>query len=237
MKRLDFIENFNLQFKNSEFNYAFDIDILEYDNKNQFKNALNKKFDFFLDNEKLSLETLNSLIEKNYDDCYEEDEPDSPWCRYNCKINLHELYDAVILNSENALDTAIIYRVENSFEQGLYSGFFASHPINPENQPNPMVDKNFKGIFDEDFRYKTPYTEQWYFGFNSLKEVKNWLQKEDIFEKLNQNGFKVKKIWIPQNFVIQGNQQLIFKKNQTIWKYSLNWQDLKDKINNPHLIV
>ena len=65
---------------------------------------------------------LEAMVENNLlinyfplhnDSYFEEDNPESTICRYNCKLNLHELYDHMIILSDLNINETVIYRIEN----------------------------------------------------------------------------------------------------------------------------
>jgi len=230
MNRHNFIETFNHFFeKNDSKRFYFNILVKEYSNDVEFKeNLYHKFFDFF---SKIELKNKYSILEKvnlnkRHDCYYEEENPDSEFCSFECDINLHELYD-VIKESENYPSRKMeIFRVESKDGNGLYSTGFASKKVNETHHPCPLDDKNFEGIFDKhtnDYKYQ----KEWYFAFEKLEDIQSWLINDYNKNELKEKGAIIKKFIIDENYIIKGNKQIIFKKDKVLRSYDVDWNNLE----------
>ncbi|NCP98466.1 hypothetical protein GW796_10660 [archaeon] len=116
MKRTEFFSICNTATDNGIL--KFDIDILDYNDFPTINNNIHKYllslFTCLNISDVNQTNILKSIkIDKNYDSYFEEDNPESTICRYNCKLNLHELYDHMIILSDLNINETVIYRIEN----------------------------------------------------------------------------------------------------------------------------
>lgn len=230
MNRNNFIEVFNHFFdKNESKRFYFNVLVKEYANELEFKENLHQKFfDFFetigLKNKSMILEKLN--LNKRHDCYYEEENPESEFCSFECDINLHELYD-VIKDVEKYPSREIeIFRVESKDGNGLYSTGFAAKKVSEIHHPCPLDDKKFEGIFDRNTNdYK--YQKEWYFAFEKLEDIHSWLMNDYNKNELKEKGSVIKKYIIDENYIIKGNKQIIFKKDKVLQSYDVDWNNLE----------
>ena len=217
--------------------FRFDIDVMDSDDKIEFEHEVLETFaDFFECLGTFKHDSAQNLpaffkfisLKKEYDAYFEEDNPESAICRYNCKINIHELYDQFILQSSFPLRSQDIYRIENQQGAGLYSSVFASKPVNFVSQPSPYEDPSLNTIFNS----KTTgldYARQWSFAFKDIDSAKAWFSgHEAMLDTLDSQGFVLKKITMPTSFVIEGEKQVIFQPAQKIYDTSLSLDTLKE---------
>lgn len=239
MDRKNFLETFNTYFEKNESRFFhFDILVKEYSNELEFNENLHQLFIPFFDS--ISLKNKYQVLDKinlykNYDSYYEEDNPDSQFCCFNCKININELYDIITKVESYSKENIEVYRVETNDDRGLYDTFFAALPVDEINHPSPRDDKNFTGIFDH-HNNDYNYMQKWNFGFENLVDVKNWLLSEKNISTLKNIGAGIRKITIDKNYVINGNKQIIFQKEEKLSETILELNVLQTiKFNQPIL--
>lgn len=235
MDRQNFIDKFNEYFKKNESRFFhFNIEVKEYNNELEFKENLYQLFIPFF--ESINIKNKYDILDKvennkRYDEYYEEDNPDSEYCSFSCQININLLYDMIKKVEKYHQEMISIYRIESKDNKGLYDTFFASLSVDEIHHPSPRDDESFNGIFDKNNNdYK--YFQKWSFGFESLKELKDWLITEENVNKLQNIGGVIKEITIDKNYVIKGNKQLIFQNNQKESEKNLPWNCLNKK-NKP----
>ncbi len=242
MERESFINHFknkyNNQFSDYYYSLFFDIDLEDFDNKKNLSalyltNKLLEDFEF------LHIKDFiipKDLIKVDFDYDYNEDESNkSPLIRHNVNFNLNILYDYIInkypdLNNNNTT----IYRIEHFNGTGLYdgSGFsIMSKAANKyDSQPCPSTEKAFMSIFDFHNRYiDSSYKKEWSFCFSDLNQLNKWCHSKEVLTELKENGYSINEIIIPENFVIKGLNQSIFKKDKIIYQKNLNDQKFRLK--------
>lgn len=243
MDRKNFIDKFNTYFeKNDSIFFHFNVEVKEYANNLEFNENLHQLFIPFFESIEIKnkyqiLDKINN--HKNYDVYYEEDNPDSEFCSFKCEININELYDIIKKVEKYPVETVEVYRIETNDNRGLYDTFFAALPVDEIHHPNPRLDTNFLGIFDN-YNNDYNYMNKWSFGFANVEDIKNWLLTEENQQKLQTIGGTIKQITIDKNYVIYGNKQLIFKKEEKIAENVIDWKllpqyqstDIKIDINH-----
>ena len=99
MNRKEFQQKFNIYFqKNENSIFHFNILIKESSNEVEFNESLHQFFIPFFKYIKIKnkYQILNKIkLNKSYDSYYEEDNPNSKFCAYNCQINVNELFDII----------------------------------------------------------------------------------------------------------------------------------------------
>lgn len=233
MNRKLFISKFNEHFKENENNFFnFSIETKDFSSDLEFKEKIYELFMPFF--KKIGIKNKFSILEKiennkTYDDYYEEDNQNSEFCSFKCKININHLYDVIKKVENYSQNNVEIFRIENKKNNGLYNTFFAGIDVDENSHPDPNKDVSFAGIFDlKNSDYK--YSQKWSFGFNSLKEIKDWLITEENQSKLEKSECFIKKITIEEDYVIEGHKQLIFKLEKKISEEIIAWKELNKYI-------
>lgn len=229
MKREVFISKFNEYFQKNESKFfSFSIEVKEFTNDLEFKEKYYERFIPFFEN--IGVKNKYSILDKiennkRYDDYYEEDNPDSEFCAFICQININNLYD-MIKNVENYKEyKKDIFRIEGKENKGLYDTFFATLPVDEINHPNPRKDISFDGIFDVNNNdYK--YFQKWSFGFKDLKDLKNWIMTDENQERLENSNCILKKITLDEDYIINGNKQLIFQSEKILNEETIDWKEI-----------
>lgn len=206
------------------------------DDFREYSNTFNHEY--FLDeydsNHSLSLLMINSKLDDIYqdlnitngyylkkgdidfyfDDDYAEEYPEADNCRYTTRLNLNFLYDKLLESSSLPIPASIsIYRIESKDGKGVYDGkgFNILSKGDEINQPGPEKESKFLNIFSNDHHHDTQYKKNWMFAFSDINQIKKWLTYEHVLNELHKEGFILKKININPNYVIDGNNQAIFK--------------------------
>lgn len=233
MNRTTFINHFKTKYNT---NYSedykllfFDIDLSAFDNN---KSLTEIYINSLLEDDFKSLGIIQDvkipkkIINVEFDYDYNEDEDNtSELIRHNVNLNLNILFDSIIENyPELNTDITSIYRIENKNGGGLYDG--AGFSIMARNvnegantQPCPSTEPTFMSIFDFQNRYiPNDYKRSWNFAFTSVEQLKNWINCADKIKELKMFGFEIYEMEIPENFVIFGEKQTIFKNDKILSK-------------------
>jgi len=230
MKRTDFISLVKSNYPYVDGVFRIDVDVLDSQDNNEYLTGLVSQLERLGLPQKL-IPAVLAICEQEYDSYYEEDEPDSEYCRYNVKINAHALYDIVALALNKNFECTDIYRLEDiQSGQGLYNNKISRNLITFESQPAPHEDDKLCDIFSK--REQSTYRRGWSFGFKNLEQVKSWLQISDMNE-LEGSGLCLKKISVPELFVVEGNQQLIFRKEYAVSETTTHAYLVAKKVNKP----
>ena len=153
---------------------------------------------------------------KEYDYYFEEDNPDSDICRFNMGIGLHYLYDQMALKLNKDIKLVDIYRLETiDGKAGLYSSGVAKDLFDEHRQPSPLDDTALKEVFNTT-RQNELYKRNWSFAFNSIQQAKDWMETDDLHSLIEKTNLCVKKITVPECFVISGHKQTIFQKEYMV---------------------
>ena len=231
MKRQEFIDFFNEQFGSKNTFYHFDIEIEEVDDKVAITKAIEDHLMPFLN--QIGITDTNILtklnIDPDFDWDYAEEDPDGEFCKYNCKFNLHRLYDEYVLQSNFPLKTVTLYRIETKDGESLYNtGYAATKYIN-DNQPDPNQDPLLNSIFDGMVRSQDEeYKRQWYFAFSKLEDVYKWIGN-NFAECMNEYNLEIKKIIVPTEFVVEGTGQTVFKKEHIVCANTISLDQFENK--------
>ena len=242
MNRQAFIETFNKHFVNLPSSRIstnsfreFDLNVTQYDNPSMHLEGLKNIFkDFF--------ETIgqNSLInskwfqhlefKKEYDSYFEEDNPESDICRFNMGINLHYLYDQIALNLNKNITLVDIYRIETiDGKIGLYGSAIAKDLFDEHKQPSPLDDNKLKDVFNNTLKNEN-YKRNWSFAFDTIDNVKQWMETEDLHALLEKTNLCLKKITVPECYVIAGEKQTIFQKQYIVEEAVCTLEPIKLKM-------
>jgi hypothetical protein len=145
----------------------------------------------------------------------------------NYIINANHIYDEFLLNVKS-IPTAKIYRIETRLSnKGFYeSGLFDCY-VNEQLHPFPRNEPKFHNMFIDDCPHPK-YSEKWFFGFSNLDEAKQWINgslTEDtlgVYKELEKSAV-LKELLVPEPFVIHGNKQLIFQKNNVVYEKEIDF--------------
>lgn len=230
MKRNDFIKEFNLyletlnnieKYEHKE-RLLISMDLKEEVSPNNKLNYIKSVFEPFLINNKINnFDFLNnSLIESEFDWDYAEENPDNDIWRYWVKLNLNNIYDNLAKQQYYNTNIHKIYRVESKEnESGMYSSGAAIAKLildsKEETTPPPENDNLLNQIFSSDLYINSTYKKEWFFGFKSIEDAKKWLNNDSIIELLIVSGNCLVEYAVPESFIIFGEKQLIFKKEQS----------------------
>lgn len=250
MKRNDFIKEFNLYLKtlNNIENYErremllISMDLMEKESPNTKLNYIKSIFEPFLINNKINnFDFLNnSLIESEFDEDYAEENPDSNIWRYWAKLNLNNIYDNLGKQEYSNTNINKIYRVESKKnESGMYANgaTIAKLILNSkeETTPAPENDILLNHIFSNDLYANSKYKKEWFFGFQSIEDAKKWLNNDSIIELMIVSGNCLVEYAVPESFIIFGEKQLIFKKEQSKVLNKLELKILLNKKNQQNI--
>ena len=228
MKRQEFIETFNDYFKDlpaSRLSTAifreFDLDVTEYTNPEMHLNTLKNIFRGFFEHvgqgSLIDTKWFKDLeFHKEHDAYFEEDNPDSHICKFNMGINLHYLYDQMALKLNKEIKLVDIYRIETvDGKTGLYGSGVAKDLFDEHRQPSPMDDNALKDVFDTRLKNEK-YKRNWSFAFDTVQHAKDWMETDDLHSLIEKTNLCVKKITVPECFVISGTKQTIFQKEYMV---------------------
>ncbi len=235
MNRQEFIEQCKSKLDIKEVFFYLDVDVRDYSDKEEFSrellNNLNPIISIFgIDKSEHSRFIEPVSYKKEYDSYYEEDNEDSEFCRFNCLFNLHEIYDRYLTAYAINLPNKKIYRVETEKGNGLYDGRFASLSVDVERHPSPAEDKAIGDFFRNDpCSRNIKYQKKWSFAFSSIDDAKNWVNDSELIDKLKNDGYVLKEITIPTDFVIEGYKQVIFQKPYIVKEESFDLNIIKNK--------
>lgn len=230
MNRKIFIDTFNEFFEgvsssrlSTPFFRTFDLDVQEYNDTNMHLITLKAIFKPLFEHlgqehlvDKKWFEELNFY--KEYDSYFEEDNPSSDICRFNMGINIHYLYDEIAFKLNKQVKLIDIYRIETlDGKTGLYGNITSRNLFDQYKQPSPLDDQALKDIFafSKELNHEN-YMTKWSFAFKSLKQTQDWMETKDLHSLLEDTNLCVKKITLPELFVIHGNKQSIFQKQYVL---------------------
>ena len=228
MNRQAFIEMFNKHFvklpssRTSTNSFReFDLDVTQYDNPSMHLEGLKNIFKVFFEtigqNSLINSKLFKHLeFQKEYDSYFEEDNPESDICRFNMSINLHYLYDQIALKLHKEVSLVDIYRIETiDGKTGLYGNAIAKDLFDEHKQPSPLDDEKLKDVFNPTLKNEK-YKRNWSFAFDSIDSVKDWMETEDLNTLLEKTNLCLKKITVPECYVIAGEKQTIFQKKYMV---------------------
>lgn len=200
MKRQDFLKLFDPININKEYKYCCDV---QMDNSSTDEEVFKK----FIKTFPVNIEDENKSLFKVFPDwMFMEDNPEIDGWRYQVEVNLNELYDN--LNIADEKDLITIVRLCNEDNKGIYSMGLGYKFL--EAGMSPHDDKNLKMIFTS-MSTKTAYTEKWRFACKDTEQLKLWLNNEKIINEMENKGLKLAEITLPKDFVIEGEDQVIYK--------------------------
>jgi hypothetical protein len=233
MNRTKFIDHFKTKYNTNYSDYYkllyFDIDLSAFDNN---KSLTELYINSLLDNDFESLGLIQDIkvskdiIKVEFDYDYNEDEKNtSLLIRHDVSLNLNILFDSIInKHPEINSNLSSIYRIENKNGFGLYDGIGFSIMArnineNENTQPCPSTEISFMSIFDwQNIHIPNEYKRSWNFAFSSLPQLENWINCPDKIKELKTFGFEIYEVKVPENFVILGEKQTIFKNDKIVSK-------------------
>lgn len=236
MERNDFIKKFcehieknkYINYENKEF-FIVSMDLKEEKNDQLKLEYIKSIYSSFLS--KYNIKDLSFLnkckIEDEFDYDYAEENPDSDIWRYLLKLNLNIIYDN-FAKQENKNNFHKIYRVESiNTEEGMYSigkNIKLLLSNKESNTPAPEDDVLLNHIFSKDVYTNATYKKEWFFGFNKIEDVNKWIGNKNLIELMSISGNCLVEYEVPKSFIIFGEKQLIFKKEEArvIKKINLN---------------
>lgn len=233
MNRKNFIKAFNNYFQREEGSFFnFYINVSELSNQLEFNEKLHQLFLPFF--ESIGIKNKYKILDKtssatNYKSYYEEETIYRKYFSVNCLLNINEMYD-VIKKIENYPDRPTnIYRIEGIEGRSINHTFFKNLPDHASSRPNYETDRAFLGIFNQD---SAKYTNKWNFGFSNYKDLKDWLIEDENLKKLQNIGGVIKRFTVDEDYVIRGEKQLIFQKEEKIKEEIVSWDSLNPEHKN-----
>lgn len=201
----DCFNKYNNRYSNDNFQNLF--------NSIKFNNEYQK---FFEDNNIKDL--YGSIVPKIELDYYELE--DNEKIVFNITLNLNELYD--IYKMQYITKYIEVYRVEGQNGEGLYQQNLIIE--NNENRPAPHEDGDISLIFNGSMTDNDTYKKQYVFGFKDLIQLNEWLKDVDM------SNLSIKKYRVPDYYVVEGNKQVIFKKDESEFIQNIDILELNKKI-------
>ncbi len=177
----------------------------------------NKDYESFFIENKIK-EISNSVLPKIELDYYELEDYDQ--VVFNVTLNVNELYDAY--KNEYKTNYVEVYRVEGNDGNGLYQQNIKIE--NNKNRPSPYQDGDISLIFNGSMTDNNPYQKEYIFGFKDLNQLKEWIKDIDM------SNLIIKKYKIPENYVIEGEKQIIFKKEESEFIENIDINNLNKKV-------
>jgi hypothetical protein len=132
-----------------------------------------------------------------------------------------------------------VYRVENKRGQGMYSGNNTEFlRVSDANHPGPTDDA--KLIANAESKGIRVYPD-YLFGFNSIKQLRKWLYKDEWLHKLHEAEYGLSVIYVHDEDFIDGDTQVVYNSKKIKDKYQssilsalnlpdtpkLDWDDVK----------
>lgn len=229
LKRQDFLKLFdpiNINI-NKDYKYCCDV---------QMENSStdDEVFKKFVTSFPVNIEEDQKALFKVFPDwMFMEDNPEIEGWRYQVEVNLNELYDACNIADENDLTTII--RLCNEDNKGIYSMGLGYKFL--EAGMSPHEDRNLKMIFTS-ISTKTSYTEQWRFACKDTEQLKLWLNNEKVINEMKDKGLMLAEITIPKDFVIEGEDQVIYKMDKVVGvEFKSLCSIVENKVNRPKVKI
>lgn len=154
------------------------------------------------------------------------------------KINVNEIYDHVIKEHNILGQNRTLYRVESNNDLGIYDagGLYLFSEDIRKVKNDPYYDNKLKSIFDSmnDYESKRKYKGDWKFAFENLDDLIEWIgDKETYLNILNDSkGFRIKELTIPENMIIYGAKQAIYKKDSVRSEIKINFNYIEKNFLN-----
>lgn len=230
MKRVDFLKSVE-KYRNNNNNYCIDLfkerelktnkDIIQEENYIEFlrnNKFLQKEHQLFFKNIGLNF-NLEDVSNFDYKIKLDMDTLEVEGKEIYCiSLNPNHLYDIwVDKNKENK--KSIVFRLENEKGEGVYTargcGFLFRNISNI--QVAPERDGEISFIFSNNFfksKEEIKYAKKWFFGFKNIEQYKKWFSIEER-NKIKKLGLKLNKYEVDENYVVEGQNQIIFIKEKS----------------------
>lgn len=232
MTRSEFLNYFKQHhsddFKDNSNTFNYEYFLNEYDSNHSLSLlVINSKLDDIYQDLKIAngYYLKKGEVDFYFDDDYAEEYPDADQCRYTTRLKLNFLYDQLLnANSLPVPESISLYRIESVDGKGVYDGkgFNILSKGDEDNQPGPELEPKFLNIFSNDTSSDSQYKKEWLFAFSNEQQIKSWVTHESVLNELKEAGFLLKKIDINPNYVIQGDNQAIFKPSGIISSSSIS---------------
>jgi hypothetical protein len=151
------------------------------------------------------------------------------------KFNINELYDYII-NENNLLGQNIkLYRIESKDNLGIYDagGLYLFDETEKNLRLDPYNDNKLNHIFNSinDYDIDKKYKSKWKFAFENKEDLNKWIGSQKTYENIiNDNRcFHIKELLVPENMVIKGNNQVIYKSEHVRMTSKIELQNLNKK--------
>lgn len=144
------------------------------------------------------------------------------------KININEIYDHIIEEHNLLGQNKKLYRLESSDNLGIYDagGIYLFSEEQRRKKNDPFYDDKLNSIFDSinDNGGIAKYKGDWKFAFDKLEDLIEWIGDNETYLNISKDsrGFNIKEITVPENMIIYGNKQAIFKDNSVRETLKLN---------------
>lgn len=212
MKRVDFLRLFDPVFCDKSYNYTHDLDLETQSSNAEVLKALKKVFP-------VNFEEGQAHLFKVYPDwLFMEDNPEEEGWRYQVSVDLNDFYDNYPFDHQNTAMKSVL-RLCNEKGQGIYALGLGYKFLNSGSSPHE--DPELKMIFPSFFKERE-YSKNWLFGFKDMEQAKKWLDNEKMIEEMHGFGLRLATLEVPENFVIEGHDQLIYRSDKVVSvEYSL----------------
>lgn len=202
-----YLDNYNI--KNDSFIVNFNIN--QYNNaelliKNELKNTL-KKINSNLNFNNYNIYQYNNSIKENH-----------------MIVNANDFFDHIISTNQIESKNVFLYRIVNKDDLGVYDAGGRYLFVGEQRRTDPSQDDKLNKIFYEmnDYSSTESYKQNWFFAFETIDSLFEWIDNEESFDNLVKSGFKIKEIKIQENAVIKGEGQVIYLDNSVIEKKDIS---------------
>lgn len=151
------------------------------------------------------------------------------------RFNINELYDHII-NEHNLLGQNIkLYRIESKDNLGIYDagGLYLFDEDEKDFRLDPFNDKKLNNIFNSmnDYDIDKKYKSKWKFAFQNKEDLNKWIGGKKTYQNiLNDNrSFHIKELLVPENMVIKGDNQVIYKSEHVRMSFKIELKNLNNK--------
>lgn len=238
MNRLDFINKFNETFKTFSFqgdehgvihNLHLDLDEdIVFKGKSDFELDVTYVFQHFksffttLGIRGNLFENIHCVVSEDYMAYEDNDKYEKEKLRaYVVSFNLNEVYDAVVHKLSQKHQKQKVFRVEVPSGEGLFGTIGSAVLKHNEFCLPPHEDGNLSYLFigslhSHAISLQKLYSDQWFFGFKSLKGIRDWFPKQAQIERLVKAGCVVKEFEVDEVYAISGGHQVAFVKDKAM---------------------
>jgi len=187
--------------------FDFNVTYKEEQDKLQVIKAITEKLNLYFDTTMDNNETIH--CEPDWLAMEEEEN----WI-YSIEFNPHLYYDRLPLQS----NIITLYRLENSEGKGVYD-IAGGKGLKNEESHVPELDDSINFLFDisKVNNFFNHYKREWRFACASPELLKSWIMPGQE-EFLRSRNIGIAQIEIPEQFVINGQYQSIFKQEHVLSK-------------------